>query len=77
MIAIMANNGVFQTLFYALFIGFLKNGAVGMEFETSVPSEFVMFLQSIIVLTLVGTRSGLASLTDWLTAKRELGKLVK
>jgi simple sugar transport system permease protein len=48
-----------------------------MEFETSVPSEFVLFLQSIIVLTLVGTRSGLVSLTDWLRAKRELGKLVK
>jgi len=77
MIAIMANNGLFQTLFYALFIGFLKNGAVGMEFETSVPSEFVLFLQSIIVLTLVGTRSGLVSLTDWLRAKRALGKLVK
>lgn len=76
MIAIMANNGVFQTLFYATFVGFLKNGAVGMEFETSVPSEFALFLQSIIVLTLVGTRTGLASLTDWLRARRELGKLV-
>lgn len=76
MIAIMASNQIFQTLFYALFIGFLKNGAVGMEFETSVPSEFVLFLQAVIVLTLVGTRSGLSSLMDWLRAKRELRKLV-
>lgn len=76
MIAIMASNQIFQTLFYALFIGFLKNGAVGMEFETSVPSEFVLFLQAVIVLTLVGTRSGLSNLMDWLRAKKELRKLV-
>ncbi|MCS7174464.1 ABC transporter permease [Pseudothermotoga sp.] len=77
MIAIMANNQIFQTLFYALFMGFLKNGAVGMEFETSVPSEFVLFLQAVIVLTLVGTRSGLVNLMDWLKAKKELRKLVR
>lgn len=76
MIAIMASNQIFQTLFYALFIGFLKNGAVGMEFETSVPSEFVLFLQAVIVLTLVGTRSGLSDLVDWLRARKELRKLV-
>lgn len=77
MIAIMAENSVVQTLFYALFIGFLKNGAVGMEFETMVPSEFVMFLQAIIVLTLVGARSGFASLSDWLRARSELRRLMK
>jgi len=59
MIAIIANNSVIETILYALFFGILKNGGIGMEFETSVPSEFIVFLQAVIVLTVVATRSAI------------------
>lgn len=56
MIAIVANNGVIGTGLYALFFAMLQTGAMGMELETSVPSEFVLVLQAITVLFVVASR---------------------
>lgn len=76
MIAIIANNSVIETFFYSLFFGVLKNGAIGMEFETSVPSEFILFMEAVIVLAVVGTRSAVEHYTQWMRSMAKLRKVV-
>lgn len=76
MIAIIANNNIIETLFYGLFFGVLKNGAIGMEFETAVPSEFILFLEAVIVLAVVGTRSAIEYYTQWIKSLAKLKKVV-
>jgi len=76
MIAIIANNNVIETFFYGLFFGILKNGAIGMEFETSVPSEFILFLEAIIVLCVVGTRSAIEYYSQAIRSLTKLRKVV-
>ncbi len=56
MIAIVANNGILGTGLYALFFAMLQTGAMGMELETAVPSEFVLVLQAFTVLFVVASR---------------------
>lgn len=56
MIAIVANNNMIATGLYALFFSVLQTGAMGMELETSVPSEFSLVLQAIVVLFVVASR---------------------
>ncbi len=76
MIAIISNNSVVETGLYGLFFGAIKNGAIGMEFETSVPSEFVFFLQSVIVLTVISARKIFEIVSLRLKAFVELRKAV-
>lgn len=76
MIAIIANNNIIETLFYGLFFGALKNGAIGMEFETAVPSEFILFLEAVIVLVVVGARSAIEYYTQWIRSLTKLKKVV-
>ncbi len=64
MIAIVANNGILGTGFYALFFGMLQTGALGMELETSVPSEFVLVFQAITVLFVVASRGSAHLILD-------------
>ncbi|HBK59341.1 MAG TPA: ABC transporter permease [Firmicutes bacterium] len=56
MIAIVAANGMLPTGLYALFFAAIQTGAMGMELETAVPSEFALVLQAIIVLFVVASR---------------------
>ncbi|MGM0601781.1 MAG: ABC transporter permease [Bacillota bacterium] len=56
MIAVVADSSIIGTAFYSLFFAVLQTGAMGMELETSVPSEFVLILQSITVLFVVASR---------------------
>lgn len=77
MIAIIANNNIIETLFYSIFFGALKNGAIGMEFETSVPSEFILFLEAVIVLAVVGTRSAIEYYGQRIMSVAKLRKVVK
>ncbi len=76
MIAIISSNSVVETAFYALFFGAIKNGGIGMEFEASVPSEFILFLQSVIVLTVIGARKTFEVLSQKLRSFFELKKAV-
>jgi simple sugar transport system permease protein len=71
MIAMVANNGLFGTLFYGLFFSSLQTGALGMELITAVPSEFVQVLQSVIVLVIVAGRGVLDILMDKSMIKRK------
>lgn len=56
MIAIVAGNSMPGTALYALFFAALQTGAMGMELETAVPSEFALVLQAIVVLFVVASR---------------------
>jgi len=56
MTAVVANNSIVGTAFYGLFFALLQTGAMGMELETAVPSEFVLILQAITVLFVVAIR---------------------
>ena len=64
MIAIVANNGILGTGFYSLFFGMLQTGSLGMEMETSVPSEFVLVFQAITVLFVVASRESAHLIID-------------
>ncbi len=57
MLAMIGNNDVSMTALFALFFGALKSGGIGMEFETGVPSEFIMVMEAVIVVSVVATRS--------------------
>lgn len=64
MIAIVAASEIGATLFYALFFAILQNGSLGMEIETSVPSEFVLVFQAFVVLFVVAARESSHVLLD-------------
>ncbi len=57
MLAMIGANDVTMTTLYAFFFGALKAGGIGMEFDTSVPSEFILVIEAIIVISVVATRS--------------------
>jgi len=57
MLAMIANNDVTMTVLFAFFFGALKAGGIGMEFDTSVPSEFILVIEAIIVISVVATRA--------------------
>ncbi len=71
MIAIMANNGLLETLIYGVFVAAIQTGALGMELITNVPSEIAQVLQAILVLVIVATREYAAEAFDRLTARRQ------
>lgn len=68
MIAVVAMNGIVATGLYALFFAALQTGAMGMNLETSVPSEFVLVLQAITVLFVVASRESTQMLINRITA---------
>ncbi len=69
MIAIVANNNMVATGLYALFFSVLQTGAMGMELETSVPSEFSLVLQAIVVLFVVASRESTRMLINNIAAE--------
>lgn len=77
MLAIVGGNGVVETSIFAVFFGFLKAGGVGMEFEVSIPSEFIMVLQAIIVLLVVSTRSAISYYGERIRAYSKTKRIVR
>ncbi len=71
MIAIMANNGLIETLIYGVFVAAIQTGALGMELITNVPSEIAQVLQAVLVLVIVATREYAAVVFDRLAARRQ------
>jgi len=71
MIAIMANNGLVETLIYGIFVAAIQTGALGMELITNVPSEIAQVLQAILVLVIVATREYAAVVFDRIAARRQ------
>ncbi|HOK71934.1 MAG TPA: hypothetical protein PLM83_10810, partial [Bacillota bacterium] len=72
MIAIVANNNILATGLYALFFSVLQTGAMGMELETSVPSEFSLVLQAIVVLFVVASRESTRMLMNNIAAEMRM-----
>jgi simple sugar transport system permease protein len=70
MIAMVSANGIAATLAYGLFFGALRAGALGMELVTALPSELIVVLQAVIVLTVVAAREVLTSGVDRAMALR-------
>src|SRR5699024_7762170 len=54
LIAMIVKNSPIGILLMALFFGGLKTGSISMENATSIPSELVLVIQSIIILFLAG-----------------------
>ena len=77
MLAMIANNDVTMTTLYAFFFGALKAGGIGMEFDTSVPSEFILVIEAIIVVSVVATRATISFYGGKLKAFLKTKKVVK
>ena len=77
MIAIVAGGSVGATGLYGLFFAMLQTGAIGMELETSVPSEFVMVFQAIIVLFVVAARESFHGCIDRIVATLKARRIVE
>lgn len=71
MIAIMANNGLVETLIYGVFVAAIQTGALGMELITNVPSEIAQVLQAVLVLVIVATREYAVVVFDRLAARHQ------
>ncbi|HOC27768.1 MAG TPA: ABC transporter permease [Rectinema sp.] len=71
MVAIMANNGLVETLIYGIFVSAIQTGALGMELITNVPSEIAQVLQAVLVLVIVATREYAVLAFDKLAARRQ------
>lgn len=56
MIAIISGQSMPSVFFFSLFFGIIQTGSVGMQMDTSVPSEFTVMLQAIMVLFVVAFR---------------------
>ncbi len=54
LIALIVKNNPIGIVFVSLFFAILKTGALGMELQTSVPSEIILIIQSIIILFIAG-----------------------
>jgi simple sugar transport system permease protein len=70
MIAIMANNGLIETLIYGIFVAAIQTGALGMELITNVPSEIAQVLQAVLVLVIVATREYATLFFERMIARR-------
>jgi len=71
MVAIMANNGLIETLIYGIFVAAIQTGALGMELITNVPSEIAQVLQAVLVLVIVATREYATLAFDRASARRK------
>lgn len=56
MIAIISGQSLPSVFFFSAFFGMIQTGSVGMQMDTSVPSEFTIMLQAIMVLFVVAFR---------------------
>lgn len=56
MIAIISGQSLPSVFFFSAFFGMIQTGSVGMQMDTSVPSEFTVMLQAIMVLFVVAFR---------------------
>jgi simple sugar transport system permease protein len=56
MIAIISGSSLPSIAFFSLFFGIMQTGAVGMQLDTNVSSEFTLILQATMVLFVVAFR---------------------
>lgn len=54
LVALIVRNNPIGVIFMSIFFGMLKTGSISMERATSIPSELVLVIQSIIILFIAG-----------------------
>ncbi|MEW9121525.1 MAG: ABC transporter permease [Thermotaleaceae bacterium] len=70
LVALIVKNNPVGVIFMSLFFGALKTGSIAMESSTSIPSELVLVIQSIIILFIAG-EAGFKKITkDYFMKKR-------
>lgn len=75
MIAIISGNSLPSVFFFSAFFGIIQTGSVGMQLDTSVPSEFAIMLQAIMVLLVVAFRDYAGIFINLMKARSETRKL--
>lgn len=71
LIALIVKNNPLGVILMAVFFGALKTGSIAMESSTSIPSELVLVIQSIIILFIAG-EAGFKSMVKNYFMKRSL-----
>ncbi len=56
LVALIVRNNPLGVIFMSVFFGILKTGSIAMEQATSIPSELVLVIQSVIILFIAGER---------------------
>ena len=73
LVALIVKNNPIGVILMSIFFGGLKTGSISMENATSIPSELVLVIQSIIILFIAG-EAGFKRIYKDLTMKRKLKK---
>ena len=73
LVSLIVKNNVVGVILMSIFFGMLKTGSIAMEYETAIPSELVLVIQSVIILFIAGEK-GFAQIVKGLYKKEE-GKL--
>lgn len=56
LVSLIVKNNPLGVIFMSIFFGMLKTGSIAMERVTSIPSELVLVIQSVIILFIAGER---------------------
>jgi ABC-type uncharacterized transport system permease subunit len=73
-VAILAGNNPFLVPFAALFLAYLRTGAVLMSLETDIASEFVQIIQALIIIIVAG-QNFLKKFKNRLIFRKESGEV--
>ena len=73
LVSLIVKNNVLGVILMAICFGMLKTGSIAMEYETAIPSELVLVIQSIIILFIAGEK-GFANILRRIYAKEGAGQ---
>lgn len=77
LVAMIVKNSPLGILIMSIFFGGLKTGSISMENATSIPSELVLVIQSIIILFLAGETGFKKKIKNMMLKKKKSEKAVK
>lgn len=70
LVALIVKNNPIGVMIMSIFFGALKTGSIAMENATSIPSELVLVIQSIIILFIAGERGFKDKVKEWNLRRR-------
>ena len=73
LVSLIVKNKVVGVILMSIFFGILKTGSIAMEYETAIPSELVLVIQSIIILFIAGEK-GFAQILRRIYTKEGVGQ---
>jgi len=77
LVAMIVRNNPLGILLMSIFFGGLKTGSISMENVTSIPSELVLVIQSIIILFLAGEAGFKKKFKESMMKRKKSEKVVK